>query len=193
MQKNSGNYKKYKSSNPLMKIVIRNFLKNIGNMVVNLDTDWILDAGCGEGFVLDYIQSNKVVGIDISRSSLAMAQSKCKSSSFCMASAYNLPFPDRTFSLILALELLEHLEEPEKCLEEIRRVSAGHLIFSVPDEPYFQIMNMLRGKNIARFGNDPEHLNNWSFGGFKELVEVYFDVVEEKRSFPWTILHCVQR
>jgi hypothetical protein len=55
----------------------------------------------------------------------------------------------------------------------------------VPNEPYFRIINFLRGKNIEHFGNDIEHTQHWSSREFAKLLEIHFDVIMvKKRSCP---------
>lgn len=51
-----------------------------------------------------------------------------------VASAENLPFKDKTFDLVCAFEIIEHVKEDQKALKEIFRVlkSDGRFIFSTP-------------------------------------------------------------
>ncbi|HKF68571.1 MAG TPA: methyltransferase domain-containing protein, partial [Vicinamibacterales bacterium] len=61
-----------------------------------------------------------------------------------VAEVTRLPFRDRTFDSALCTEVLEHLPEPGRCLDEIRRVvkPGGMVLFTVPmtmythSEPY---------------------------------------------------------
>lgn len=57
-------------------------------------------------------------GLDINADSL---QHRNMRSYFVCGDAHNLPFRDNSLDVVLAFELVEHLEEPEKALEEIRR------------------------------------------------------------------------
>ena len=101
---------------------------------------------------------------------------------------YALPYKDNSFDLIICSEVLEHLEHPDKALEELQRVSKKYVALSVPNEPIFMISNFLRGKNWSRWGNDIEHINHWSTRKFAKFVSKEFSIVEVKRSFPWTIV-----
>jgi hypothetical protein len=47
---------------------------------------------------------------------------------------------------------------------------------------------LLRGKNVSRLGNDPEHLQNWSQGSFVRFLAPHVSVVSVLRSFPWLIV-----
>ena len=186
----SRNYKKYKNKNPLMHLVISNFLNQVKKNIDSVKVDSILDAGCGEGFTLRYLNINNANGVDISKSAIKIAKSlnpKCK---FKEGSIYKLPFEKNSFDLVMALEVLEHLEEPQKAIDEVKRVSKRYCIFSVPNEPWFRMMNLLRCKNISRLGNDVEHVQNWSSKEFLKLIEKEFNIISVRKPFPWTLVFC---
>lgn len=187
----SRNYKKYNSKNPLMGIVISNFMKNLKETVAPLDNiNNVLDIGCGEGFIINGLGLPNMIGVDISKNALRIAKGKNPKCNFCTGSIYDISFKESSFDLVIATEVLEHLEKPDSALQEIGRISKNYCIFSVPNEPYFRTMNFLRGKNLARFGNDIEHVQNWSSGEFVSLIETYFNVLEVRRPFPWTMVLC---
>jgi ubiquinone/menaquinone biosynthesis C-methylase UbiE len=187
----SRNYKKYNSKNPLMGIVISNFINNLKDVIVSLENvNNAIDIGCGEGFVIDYLDLPAITGVDISINALKVAKERNQKCNLCAGSAYHLSFKKSSFDLVIATEVLEHLKKPDSALQEIRRISKNYCIFSVPNEPYFRTMNFLRGKNLKRFGNDIEHVQNWSSGEFVRLIEIYFDVLEVRKPFPWTMVLC---
>jgi ubiquinone/menaquinone biosynthesis C-methylase UbiE len=187
----SNNYKKYTSKNPLMGIVTSNFTKNLQDIIVPLNNvKNAIDIGCGEGFIANCLSLPAVTGVDISRNALKIAKDRNQKYNFCMGSVYNLSFKRNSFDLVVATEVLEHLNEPEKALDEIRRVSKKYCILSVPNEPFFRTMNLLRGKNLKRYGNDIEHIQNWSSGEFVSLVDRYFEILEVRKPFPWTMVLC---
>jgi hypothetical protein len=64
---------------------------------------------------------------------------------------------------------------------------------SVPHEPLFRGANFLRGKNMQDWGNDPGHVNHWSAQGFAQFVGQQCRVVEQRQSFPWTLVLCQSR
>lgn len=190
-QNKSRNYKKYNSKNPLMGIVIANFIKNLNETVAPLENiNHVIDIGCGEGFVINSLDFPNITGVDISRNALRIAKEKNPGCNLCSGSIYDISFKEDSFDLVIATEVLEHLEKPELALKEIRRITKNYCILSVPNEPYFCAMNFLRGKNLTRFGNDIEHVQNWSSGKFVNLLKTYFDVLEVRRPFPWTMVLC---
>lgn len=193
MNKNSesGNYKKYTSKNPLMGIIISKFMTNLSETISPLeDVNNVIDIGCGEGFIINCLNRPDITGVDISKKALEIAKRKNPGCNFCTGSVYDLSFKESSFDLVIATEVLEHLENPEKALQEIGRISSSYCLFSVPNEPYFRTMNFLRGKNLKRFGNDIEHVQNWSSREFVKLIEKYFNVVDVKKPFPWTMVLC---
>ena len=87
-----------------------------------------------------------------------------------------------------AIEVLEHVPEPEATLAEMARVARGHLLVSVPREPLWRGLNMARGAYWRDLGNTPGHVNHWSKRGFVSLLSRYGTVEEARSPFPWTML-----
>lgn len=131
-----------------------------------------------------------IVGLDGSPQAAQIAGQLNPGRGFTAGDLYALPFPDRSFDLVVCLEVLEHLEEPKDGLRELIRVSAGWLLLSVPHEPLFRGANFLRGKNVAAWGNDPGHVNHWSHRSFLRFVGQECRVVASRTSFPWSLALC---
>ena len=87
-----------------------------------------------------------------------------------------------------AIEVLEHVPEPEQTLSEMARVARRWLLVSVPREPLWRMLNMARGAYWPAMGNTPGHLNHWSKRSFVELLSRHGEVVELRSPFPWTML-----
>lgn len=187
---NSGNYRKYNSKNPLMKMVISHFLNQTKFLIDSVNIDNILDIGCGEGFVINFLRNKNIIGLDISEDVLTIAKIQNPDNEFFIGNIYNLPFKKNGFDIVMAIEVLEHIDKPEKAIDEIKRVSKKYCIFSVPNEPYFRLTNLLRGKNISRFGNDIEHIQNWNTEEFVKSLERHLEVLDVKKPFPWTLVLC---
>lgn len=186
----TSNYMKYNAGNPLVRYAISNFLREVKSMVGEGDLP-LIDIGCGEGFSLKMMDSRTLsVGVDINLDSLAYARKTSQKSVFCVADINNLPFKDKSFNVCLCLEVLEHLNNPSSAISELKRISKDFLILSVPNNPYYRISNMLRMKNLSRFGEDKDHLNSWSVKGFRKLVETHLNIVDIKTPFPWTLILC---
>ena len=111
-------------------------------------------------------------------------------------SVYELKHADNTFDVIFLLEVLEHLDYPDKALEEIARVlkPEGVLILGVPREYLWCALNLARGKYITRLGNTIGHLNHWSTFTLKRFITKHFGPVEaHKTPLPWTIVRAKKR
>jgi hypothetical protein len=89
---------------------------------------------------------------------------------------------------VVACEVFEHLERPAAAIHEVARVAADWLLLSVPWEPTWRLLNLARGKYVRRLGNTPGHLQNFSRRAIRQLVSQRFDIVAQRRPFPWTML-----
>ena len=186
------NYKKHTARNPIQKLLINNFFRNLLAEAKNLDPISVLDAGCGEGFTLEKFRRNNIgqelTGIDFSEAAIKIGRKLHNELTLQPGTIYHIPFKANSFDLVICTEVLEHLEHPEKALAELQRVSKKYCIITVPHEPWFMLANFLRGKNISRWGNDIEHIQHWSRRRINRLVSKYFYVTEVKNPFPWTLL-----
>ena len=82
--------------------------------------------------------------------------------------AERLPFGDGEFAAATAIEVLEHVPDPEHTVAEMARVArGGRLLVSVPREPLWRALNMARGAYLRELGNTPGHLNHWSRRGVR--------------------------
>ncbi|MFQ6015953.1 MAG: class I SAM-dependent methyltransferase [Anaerolineae bacterium] len=189
-----GNLQKYLNPNPLQRYLIRRFHTKIDNLIKEVKVSRVLDAGCGEGFVIrDLQERNRGVtfeGIDFAPSAIALAKRLHPHTTFHIGDIRHLPFSAGAFDLILCLEVLEHLPDPDQALVELRRVTSRFILASVPHEPFFRLANLLRGKHIGAWGNDPEHLQNWTAAQFLHLMGRHLTVEKLTYSFPWVIALC---
>lgn len=87
----------------------------------------VLDLGCGAGFVaIPLAQAgHDVTGIDLSASTLSVARSRSTPElalRFARADVSAVPEPDASFDAVLALDLLEHVDQPAALIREAARV-----------------------------------------------------------------------
>jgi len=94
------------------------------------------------------------------------------------------------FDLVTCTEVLEHAEDPPLVLSELRRVTRAFCLLSVPNEPWFRLCALLRGRYLGRFGNKPGHLHTWSAHEFVQLAAAHFEIVRVVRPFPWVMVLC---
>ncbi len=193
----TSNYRKHMSDNPIQRKLIDRFHEKIEGIITDLRPRTLLDAGCGEGFVaeilLQALPELQVTGFDVLEESVKLASMRNPRANFSVGDIYNIEQEDDSFDVVIALEVMEHLHEPDKALAEMARVAKDYVVLSVPHEPFFCLANAARGKNldIDPKGSDPDHRNFWSRSGFGDFVSRELDVVQLTGSFPWTI--CVGR
>lgn len=188
-----GNRQKHLNPNPIQRALLDRFHQHITALTQQTGVTCLLDAGCGEGFVLKHLQQahipfNTIMGGDFSADALVWGRSHLEHHApLTQFDVHHLPFPDNHFPLIICLEVLEHLPDSSIGLRELARVSAEYVLLSVPHEPFFRGANFLRGKHLRALGNDPEHFHNYSGRSFKRMVSGVVDIVWHGYSFPWQI------
>jgi SAM-dependent methyltransferase len=95
----------------------------------------VLDVGCGAGQVVGRLTEAgyEAYGVDVSEPNIEKAR---RFSSRCQFyDGRHLPFPDGYFASVGALNVVEHVEEPEAFIPELVRVTepAGRLVISSPN------------------------------------------------------------
>ena len=136
----------------------------------------VLDAACGSGYGTALLAENAktVVGCDISHEAIEYArQAYGAAKSSGLRVEYNacdclaLPFQSARFDLVVAFEIIEHLENPEAFLQEMDRVLAlgGILIVSTPNRLYY---------TEERGEINPFHLHEFSFDEFDRSLQAHF-------------------
>lgn len=158
----------------------------------SLAADNVLDFGCGEGFVLDELAARGVdldgyEGLDLRADAVAQAQSRWPGKKFTTANIFDAAFDGKKYDAVMALEVLEHLYEPAEVLKRLVSLTRGTLILTVPHEPWFQLVNLARGRDLIRLGNHPEHVQHWNPSSFAEFVSREAEIINIKRSFPFII------
>jgi 2-polyprenyl-3-methyl-5-hydroxy-6-metoxy-1,4-benzoquinol methylase len=187
-------YDKYGSTNPVVKRLMAGFERTLDELWHQASPRTILDVGCGEG-VLTHKWAQRpsverIVGIDLEDPVIQAewATRQAPNLEYRVTKAERMPFADGEFELASAIEVLEHVPDPEHTLSEMTRIASSHLLVSVPREPLWRALNMARGAYLKDLGNTPGHLNHWSRRGFVELLSRYGTVTETRSPFPWTML-----
>ena len=99
----------------------------------------ILDIGCGEGYFLkcleEWFPDAELFGVDIFDEKLKSAIKILKRAKLSKHDAQQLPFPDRSFEIVSALQVLEHLKTPEMFFKEANRIlkNKSFLIIATPN------------------------------------------------------------
>jgi 2-polyprenyl-3-methyl-5-hydroxy-6-metoxy-1,4-benzoquinol methylase len=187
-------YDKYGSTNPVVKRLMAGFERTLDELFAQAAPRSVLDVGCGEGVLTHkWAQQlpGRVVGIDLEDPAIQAewAKRQAPNLEYRVMKAERLPFGEGEFSLAAAIEVLEHVPDPEHTVAQMARVArGGHLLVSVPREPLWRGLNMARGAYLRDLGNTPGHVNHWSKQGFVRLLARHGEVVERRSPFPWTML-----
>jgi len=147
----------------------------------------ILTLGGGTGNdVWHLTRKNFVVNADYARSGLRVGkQFGVQGVSANLNLPSSLPFPDRTFDLVVCKDILEHLLEPLPVLQEAIRVlrDDGTIVISVPNHFYWPMrLRLLLGKGIIWRGLlsdhgaayrewDYMHIRFFTYKGFRQFLD----------------------
>jgi 2-polyprenyl-3-methyl-5-hydroxy-6-metoxy-1,4-benzoquinol methylase len=187
-------YDKYGSENPVVKRLMAGFESALDELWGLAAPRSILDVGCGEGVLTakwaERLGDGRIVGIDLDDPKLKAewAERSRPNLEYKVEEATNLSFADDEFDMASAIEVLEHVPEPERTVAEMARVAERWLLVSVPREPVWRMTNIARGAYLRELGNTPGHVNHWSKASFKRLLSGYGRVEEIRSPFPWTML-----
>lgn len=193
-QQPEGNfYNKYETKNPISVFLMKKFFESIDKLLKNIPytPKTIFETGCGEGHVISHIYyklyNNKDVkcfASDISEKVIKQAQIDYPEINFMSKSIYDIEKND--YDLVIASEVLEHLEKPELALKKVIDISNKYIFVSVPNEPLWRILNMLRGSYLKSFGNTPGHIQHWSISSFKKfLLQENVKIIAHSTPIPW--------
>ena len=133
----------------------------------------VLDVGCGAGYgTAELAQTaREATGIDVSAEAVEYAQTHYGQVNvrFEVGSATEMPFVDASFDLVVAFEVIEHLENWQQLLTEARRVLApgGQLVVSTPNKLYY-------AESREQSGPNPFHTHEFEIEEFRgALAEVF--------------------
>lgn len=174
------------------------FNNETGDLLDGFDVsaeDILLDIGCGEGGMTLFC-ANKgphVIISDIEQETVNVLESKLNNSKARLVEAYvsdtsPLPLADEYVTRVLAMEMLEHVADPDAVLKEIVRVSksGAKILLSVPTQVSEDFQ---KGIAPESYYQSPNHIRIFSENDFINLVERAGLVVEKKVQwgFFWTM------
>ena len=192
-------YPKYTTRNPLARLLVTNFTTTLRQLVWASGAREIHEVGCGEGFLSLMLAAEglSVRGSDLSPEVLSEAERRAAARgfdpSFRVADLYELDPARDSAELVLCCEVLEHLPDPARALKTLVRLARPYLIVSVPREPLWRVLNLVRGQYWRDFGNTPGHLQHWSTPGLLALLQQHAEVIELCTPLPWTMALCRAR
>lgn len=179
--------------------LIDNYFKSVSKLfeasdIASRSSALAIELGAGEGFSTERLRKMLPDSVTLEASEyvsalVPKAQERNPQVKVREESVYEIQAADNTYDLIFLLEVLEHLDYPDKALQEIARVLKpdGYLILGVPREPLWCTLNMARGKYLKHFGNTPGHFNHWSSIMLKRFVGKHFGpILTSRKPLPWT-------
>jgi 2-polyprenyl-3-methyl-5-hydroxy-6-metoxy-1,4-benzoquinol methylase len=174
-------FDKYSSKNIFVKTIMANFEKNLTNFVNKFDSKNFFDLGCGDGYWMNYYHKKGffVRGGDYSKKQLKNINEKYNFNGYEI-DIYNSNFvyemneilKNEKINNILFSEVLEHLYRPNYILKKLSELNFQKMIITVPNEPIWRILNILRFKYLKDFGNTPGHVNHFSK---KKLLKIFYE------------------
>jgi ubiquinone/menaquinone biosynthesis C-methylase UbiE len=96
----------------------------------------VLEVGCGSGLIYErlvphLISNTKYTGIDVAEKMLAVARRNFPNGRFLSGDGYKLDFEDKSFDVVLSFEVLGHIPNIDRFVNEMLRVTARTCIFTV--------------------------------------------------------------
>lgn len=155
---------------------------------IDIDGKAILEIGSGAGEYLNSLKKSDgiKVGLDISQTALKIATSNSTKARFLCSKSETLPFPSNTFDIAICCEVIEHVGDPQKTIEEIHRVLKpnGILFLSFPN--YYNLI-YLAVRIVATVFNKPNLISLqivdrylFYFSVLKNFLKSGFCLVDKK-------------
>jgi len=130
----------------------------------------VLDVACGTGYgtaVLGAVAAS-VTGLDINKDSVIEARRRYgkENIEYVVGDCYALPFDDDSFDVVVANEMIEHVEDHDGLINEVKRVlrPAGRFLISTPNKPVY---NRYKAPNVF-------HVSEMDINGFETLLGRHF-------------------
>jgi len=138
----------------------------------------VLDAGCGVGYGSMILQSAgaiHVTGVDIAEDAVAAARQRARGDvEFLRSDMTSMALEDSSYDVVVCFEAIEHLEDQQAALDELRRVltPAGLLVISSPN------------RHVYEEGN-PHHTHEFTPEELQATLEERFANVALTRQQAW--------
>lgn len=148
----------------------------------------VLDLGCNTGYGTNILaqSARSAIGVDVSPRAIAEAKRRYSGLDLQLVDGRSLPFPDRSFDMVVSFQVLEHISEPERYLHEIKRVlvSDGILLLTTSNAA-------LRLPGDMQPWN-PFHMREYRADELQALLQRHFTNTEIKGLFAEEPLHSVE-
>lgn len=151
--------------------------KLVKNIMESIEGD-ILDLGCHGGTLTNFIsklnKNNRLFGIDISKNAIDYASGRYPHIEFKTRDLNDgIPYPDKKFNAVTCFDVLEHVFDPLKLVNETKRVlkDGGYFIVDIPNETLlFKFIWFFWTKMTGKVWKDV-HINHFSTEDMEKLFE----------------------
>lgn len=148
---------KYKNPNPVVKLMIHNFFRIIGKALNLLEPDArVLEVGCGSALpslrIHSMLRGRYFEVSDMDERYILKIHEHNFPFLAKQESLYSLERQNGEFDCVLCMEVLEHLEDYELAISEMFRVSSKWVLITVPNEPTWRVLNMIRLEYLHAWG-----------------------------------------
>lgn len=171
-------YREGHSESCLVERYIRTY--RIMNVLSRIPFSTFLDAGGAEGYKASMVKKlfdARVISCDLSGEACARAREIYGIPSF-PADVHHLPFEDDAFDVTLCSETIEHVEDLQKAVDELLRVSRKAVIITVPHEPAGVIEKNIKDRAVHA------HIHRFDVNSFDFLESRGFRVIPGKMIHP---------
>ncbi len=159
------------ADNPATRWLMERMFGQVDALMRPLAPRSVLHARCAEGQALRTLTLPEAyLGIDPRPANVERCRKRDPRRRFEVQSPTALPYADASFDVVVATQVLEELEDPALAVAELSRVAERGVIFSVPNEPIFQVGNAARGKYLDTLGDHPAHLQHWGRWSFPKFL-----------------------
>lgn len=138
--------------------------KSVAGLIKNKT---VLDIACGTGYGTQMLAdvAKKVYGIDVSKEAVEYANKNYphKNVIYKQGDARKIPLDDKSVDVVVSLETIEHIPEPEEFVKEVKRIlkKGGLFIVSTPNDDEFTDGNVY-------------HVHEFDFNELNRLMKKYF-------------------
>lgn len=151
---------------PCQKVVYYYALNNLikpGNSVLDVG------LGLGYGMAILSVGAKNVEGVDVDKKAVKYASDEYlgrnpKITKISVYDGYHLPYKDNSFDIITCVDVIEHVEDYDKFIDELLRVSKKYVIFGTPNQ-------RLEFTNPDGTPKNPWHLREWKFEELDEIMK----------------------
>jgi ubiquinone/menaquinone biosynthesis C-methylase UbiE len=181
----AGNYDSF-----IKNTLYKTYKKVLTNIDDELDKNKsVLEIGTGTGIISFSIctKVSTIVATDISNDMINIASQKQKKSNvtnidFQVQDSYNLTFPDKSFDIVIASNILHLLYNPDKPINEVKRVLKDNGIFIAPTFCVGENMKSKIISTIAGFVSGFKIINKWSITDYNNmLIKSGFKIYKTER------------